>query len=177
MYVHRSGRTARADRSGRSILLCSPDEVAGVTRLIIEVHKADKAPEVMEVDGRLVTSLQGRVNLAHKITDATLAREKTVSKDEWLRTAAEELGVDYDSEEFENQGQRGRRGRGGGTAKKEKDRAAIGKDQISQWRAELDALLRKRINLGVSERYLAGGKVDVDSLLDDKTGRAFLEGR
>lgn len=177
MYVHRSGRTARADTSGRSILLCSPDEVAGVTRLIIEVHKADKAPEIMEVDGRLVSSVTGRVDLAHKITNATLAREKTVSKDGWLRSAAEELGVDYDSEEFENQGQRDRRGRGGGTAKKEKDQAAIGKDKISQWRAQLDVLLKKRINLGVSERYLAGGKVDVDALLDDKTGAAFLQGR
>ncbi|KAK5239265.1 ATP-dependent RNA helicase, partial [Cryomyces antarcticus] len=28
-YVHRSGRTARADASGSSILLCAPEEVAG----------------------------------------------------------------------------------------------------------------------------------------------------
>ncbi|KAK5484066.1 ATP-dependent RNA helicase [Exophiala xenobiotica] len=177
MYVHRSGRTARADTSGRSILLCSPDEVSGVTRLIIEVHKTDKAPEVAEIDGRLTKRLVDRVNLAHRITDATLAKEKTSSKDEWLRSAAEELGVDYDSDEFESQGQRGQRGRGGGNAKKEKERAAVGKDQISQWRAELQSLLDKRINLGVSERYLAGGRVDVDALLDGKVDGTFLEGR
>lgn len=177
MYVHRSGRTARAESSGRSILLCSPDEVAGVTRLIGEVHKTDKAPEVVEVDGRLIKRLSERVNLAQKITDATISKEKTASKDEWLRSAAEELGVDYDSEEFESQGQRGRRGRGGGKAMKEKERATVGKDQISRWRSDLEGLLNTRINLGVSERYLAGGRVDVDALLDGKMDAAFLEGR
>ncbi len=29
MYVHRSGRTARAEKSGSSILLCAPEEVQG----------------------------------------------------------------------------------------------------------------------------------------------------
>ncbi|KAI1628860.1 P-loop containing nucleoside triphosphate hydrolase protein [Exophiala viscosa] len=177
MYVHRSGRTARAESSGRSILLCSPDEVAGVTRLIVEVHKTDKTPEIVQVDGRLMKRLQARVSLAHKITDSTISREKTASKDGWLRSAAEELGVDYDSDEFESQGQRGKRGRGGGKALREKEKAAVAKDQVSQWRSELDGLLDKRINLGVSERYLAGGRVDVDALLDGRIDGAFLEGR
>lgn len=176
-YVHRSGRTARAESSGRSILLCSPDEVAGVRRLIIEVHKTTKAPETVQLDGRLLQNLETRMTLSQKITDATQAKEKTNSKDEWLRSAAEELGVDYDSEEFESQGQQSRRGRGGGRAKKQKEKAATDKDQISQWRSELSGLLQKRINLGISERYLAGGRVDVDALLDGKTDAVFLEAR
>jgi ATP-dependent RNA helicase DDX24/MAK5 len=177
MYVHRSGRTARAHNSGRSILLCSPDEVAGVTRLILEVHKSNKPPEIVDTDRRIVTRLESRLSLAQKITDASLAREKTSSKDEWLRTAAEELGVDYDSEDFENQGQKGRRGRGGGKAQKEKEKGAVTKDQIQQWRSELDGMLNKRVNLGVSERYLAGGSVNVEALLNGKMDGAFLEGR
>ncbi|OQV10913.1 Helicase conserved domain-containing protein [Cladophialophora immunda] len=177
MYVHRSGRTARAETSGQSILLCSPDEVAGVRRLIAEVHKGGEAPETVQLEGRLMQSLDPHVSLAQKITEATQAKEKTSSKEDWLRSAAEELGVDYDSEEFESQGQRGKRGRGGGRAKKEKDHAAISKDQLSQWRSELDALLKKRINLGVSERYLAGGRIDVEALLQGRMDGAFLEGR
>jgi ATP-dependent RNA helicase DDX24/MAK5 len=177
MYVHRSGRTARAENSGRSILLCSPDEVAGVARLVVEVHKASKPPEVRDVDGRLVKRLEQRVTLAQKITDANLAREKSASKDGWLKSAAEELGVDYDSEEFESQAQRGKRGRGGGKATKEKEKASVAKDQVSQWRSELDGLLNKRINMGVSERYLAGGQVDVEALLNGNMHGAFLEGR
>ncbi|EXJ89503.1 hypothetical protein A1O3_02570 [Capronia epimyces CBS 606.96] len=177
MYVHRSGRTARAENSGRSILLCSPEEVAGVARLIIEVHKTDKAPAMMEVDGRLLTRLQDRVSLAQKITGATQAKEKAASKDDWLKSAAEELGVDYDSEEFESQGQKYKRGRGGGKAAKDKEKGAVEKEQIVQWRAELASLLGKRINLGVSERYLAGGTVDMEALLDGKLDGAFLESR
>src|SRR6201994_1656303 len=38
MYVHRSGRTARAESRGGSVILCSPEEVTGVRRLIARVH-------------------------------------------------------------------------------------------------------------------------------------------
>ncbi|RVX75606.1 hypothetical protein B0A52_00959 [Exophiala mesophila] len=177
MYVHRSGRTARADQSGRSILICSPDEVVGVTRLVAEVHKSDTAPETMEVNRRVLDRLEQRVVLAQKITETNIAREKTASKDDWLKTAADELGVDYDSDEFESQGHKGRRGRGGGKAKKEKESGAVAKEKVQQWRAELQSLLSKRVNLGVSERYLAGGAVDVEALLNGKMDGAFLEGR
>jgi ATP-dependent RNA helicase DDX24/MAK5 len=177
MYVHRSGRTARAENSGLSILLCSPDEVAGVRKLIIDVHKTDEPPETVQPEGRMVQQLEPRVVLAQKITHATQAKEKTASKDGWLRTAAEELGVDYDSEEFESQGQRGKRGRGGGRARKELDNAATSKEQVSQWRVELDVLLSKRINLGVSERYIASGRVDVEALLEGKLEGSFLGSR
>ena len=34
MYVHRSGRTARAEASGTSILMCAPEEVVGMRRLV-----------------------------------------------------------------------------------------------------------------------------------------------
>ena len=151
--------------------------MVGVTRLIAEVHKSDKAPEMLDFDRRILGRLEPRVTLAQKITDTNLAREKTASKDEWLKTAAEELGVDYDSEEFENLGQKGRRGRGGGKAKKEKESSAVTKDKVQQWRSELDSLLSKRVNLGVSERYLAGGAVDVEALLNGQMNGAFLEGR
>ena len=178
MYVHRSGRTARAENSGTSILLCSPDEVTGVRRLIIEVHKTNTPPNTIRLEGKLVQQLEPRVTLAQKITHSTQAKEKTSSRDGWLRTAAEELGVDYDSEEFEIQGQRGKRGRGGGRAKKEAGDAATSKDQISQWRGELEGLLAKRINLGVSERYIAGGRVDVEALLAGGQGiGVFLASR
>ncbi|KIW95978.1 uncharacterized protein Z519_03044 [Cladophialophora bantiana CBS 173.52] len=176
MYVHRSGRTARAEMPGQSILLCSPDEVAGVRRLIAEVHKSDEAPETIPLEGRLMQKLESHLSLAQKITEATQAKEKTASKEDWLRSAAEELGVDYDSEEFESQSQRGKRGRGGGRVKKEKNNAAISKDQLSRWRSQLDEMLKKRINLGVSERYLAGGRVDVEALLEGRMDGAFLEG-
>ena len=176
MYVHRSGRTARAEHSGKSVLLCSPDEVVSVTRLVAKIHKS-RAPETVHMDHRMITRLTPRINLSQKITDSTIAKEKLGSQDEWLRTAANELGVDYDSEEFEKEGKRGKRGRGGGNAEKQKEKGGVSKAEIASWKAQLKDQLGKKVNLGVSERYLAGGKVDVDALLAGSADSNFLDGR
>ncbi|TQS31649.1 hypothetical protein Golomagni_08060, partial [Golovinomyces magnicellulatus] len=37
-YIHRSGRTARGDRTGVSVMLCAPDEVLPTRRLAGKVH-------------------------------------------------------------------------------------------------------------------------------------------
>jgi ATP-dependent RNA helicase DDX24/MAK5 len=177
MYVHRSGRTARAEASGRSILLCSPEEVVPVTRLIAKVHSTGKVPPVTDVDKDINKRLRRRVELAQKIVETEQAREKVNSKDDWLKKAADELGVEYDSEEFEEEGRRHQRGRGGGKTKALKEKAEKGKEAVAKWKAELRELLAKRVNMGVSERYLAGGKVDVDAILDGRNDETFLEPR
>ena len=176
MYVHRSGRTARAEHSGRSILLCSPDEVAGVTRLIGKIHSGYHL-ESIQTDRGIVARLGPRLKLAQTITDATLAKEKAGTRDDWLRNAAEELGVDYDSEGFAEEGAKNSRGRGAGKSMKERDeKNSFSKAEIASMRAELKRLLQKRVNLGVSERYLAGGRVDMDALLENKGDKNFLGG-
>ena len=95
------------------------------------------------------------------------------SADDFFKQAAEELGVDYDSEELEKQ-DTGRRGRGGQRKAKERQAREITKAEAGAMRAELKALLKQRINVGVSERYLTSGGVDVDELLrqqeDGKAG-------
>lgn len=235
MYVHRSGRTARADSSGKSVLLCSPEEVVPVSRLIAKVHqqkqeqkqgagdevqkqkhkpnstkvspgrspsengytKSDstesenskksksenettttgRTPDIMYIDSRIITRVRPRLSLAQKITSTTQSIAKTSSSDSWVRKFAEELGQDYDSEEFEEEARRLKRGKGGGREKKRREDASVGKQQIAAWRAELGELLAKRVNLGVSERYLAGGGVNVDKLIDGEGAQGvFLEG-
>lgn len=173
MYIHRSGRTARAENSGRSIMLCSPDEVDGVTRLISQVHLGS-APEIIHIDRQLISRLQPRMKLSQKITEVTVAKEKTNSQDEWLRTAAEELGQEYDSEDFAAELAKSNRGRGGGKRKKQQEAASISKADLAGLRSQLRDLLNKKVNLGISERYLAGGRVDVDAMLDGEGDDAFL---
>ncbi|KAI7969998.1 hypothetical protein EIK77_000394 [Talaromyces pinophilus] len=174
MYVHRSGRTARAGASGKSVLICAPDEVVGVARLVAKVHaqaesgaSARRNPlESLELDRRVISRVKPRMTLAKKITESNLAKEKISSEDNWLRNAAEELGVDYDSEEFGKQGGKAKgRGRGGGRSQKEKEASSITKGELAGLRAELKQLLSKRINIGISERYITAGRVDVESLL------------
>jgi len=178
-YIHRSGRTARVQSAGESILLCSPDEVAGVTKLVAQVHSASRGDylEPIHVERQLVARLLPRLTLSQKITGATMAKEKIGSQDDWLRTAAEELGTDFDSDEFAAEGARNSRGRGSTKRQQQKSAGAVSKAEVSNWRSQLKDLLGKHINLGVSERYLAGGGVDVDALLDAQEKSRLLSSR
>ena len=176
MYVHRSGRTARAQQSGSSILLCAPDEVAGVQRLISKVHafagsRHDRSSSKtrhyipsLDLDRRVISRLKPRVTLSKRIADSELAKEKHSHEDSWLRTAAEDLGVDYDSDEFEA-AEGTRKGRGTGKKRAAHEARSLTKAELRSLKAELKDLLAQRINTGVSERYLNSGLVDMDKLL------------
>lgn len=179
MYVHRSGRTARAEASGLSILLCAPEEVVGTRRLVAKVHaqnavsgggsKSKYYIRSLDIDRKVVSRLKSRVTLAKKIADSNLAKEKKGHDDDWVKTAAEELGVDYDSEEFEAAGGR-RKGRGTGRKLKERAARSLTKGEVGALRGELKGLLAQRVNVGVSERYLTGGTVDINELLRGAKG-------
>lgn len=182
-YVHRSGRTARADASGSSILICAPEEVGGVRRLIAKVHaRADQAPKskktayfirTLDIDRRIVARLKPRATISKKLADTVIAKEKAHSENSVMRQAAEDLGVDYDSDEFEQEA-RGKKGRGTGRKKKEKEASQMTKGEQQALRAELKGLLSQRINTGVSARYLTSGGVDVDALLAGEGNMQFL---
>jgi ATP-dependent RNA helicase DDX24/MAK5 len=179
MYVHRSGRTARAEATGSSILLCAPEEVVGMRRLVAKVHaqnavagagkKSKYYMRSLDLDRKVVARLKPRADLAKKLADSALAKEKKGHDDDWIRTAAEELGVDYDSEEFQTAGGE-RKGRGTGRKLKEKESRALSKADLSAMRGELNSLLAQRVNVGVSERYLTSGTVDINALLKGAKG-------
>ena len=180
MYVHRSGRTARATATGSSILLCAPDEVAGLRRLVAKVHAAGGsgggssggnrlAMRSVDVDRRVAARLRPRVVLAKTIADAGLAREKHGHEDAWLRAAAADLGVDYSSDDFA--GAAGsQKGRGGGRLKAAREARGRSRAELAELRRQLKALLGQRVNVGVSERYLTAGGLDVDRLLRERAG-------
>jgi len=179
MYVHRSGRTARADASGTSILICAPEEVVGMRRLVAKVHaqnaiagggnKSKYYMRSLDMDRKVVARLKPRLTLAKKIADSTLAKEKKGHDDDWVKNAAEELGVDYDSEEFEAAGG-GRKGRGTGRKLKEKEARELSKGELGALKGELKSLLAQRVNVGVSERYLTAGNVNINELLKGAKG-------
>ncbi len=181
-YVHRSGRTARAASSGTSILLCGPKEAIPTQRLIAKVHAAAAAANgttsrsklaaagvgvhTIDIDRRLVAHLRPRVVLAKKISETTIAKERGAREDDWMRNAAEELGVEYDEEELEKAGSW--KGRGSGKKLLERQAREVSKGEMQQWRWELKELLGRRVNTGVSEKYLGG--LDVDGLLRGARG-------
>jgi ATP-dependent RNA helicase DDX24/MAK5 len=188
-YVHRSGRTARAEASGSSILICAPEEVSGVRRLIAKVHarnpdqkqpsskKATKKTaffiRTLDIDRRIVSRLKPRVTLSKTLADAVIAKEKKHSEDDWLRAAADDLGIDFDDEEFQKEAP-GRHGRGTGRKKKEEVARGMSKGEMQGLRAELRGMLSERINVGVSEKYLTSGGIDVEKLLAGEGNLEFL---
>lgn len=177
MYVHRSGRTARAEKKGSSIIICAPEEVMSVRRLISKVHSS-RAPaagakrfiQSLDIDRRVVARLKPRAIIAKKIADVAIAKEKGNVTDQVFLEAAADLGIDYDSEEFEAGGGGGRQGRGNQRKKQERKDKAVSKAQMGAWKAELRALLKERVNVGVSERYITGSTVDIDALLRGEEG-------
>ncbi|KAH8888565.1 DEAD-domain-containing protein [Thozetella sp. PMI_491] len=174
-YVHRSGRTARAETSGVSILLCAPEEVVPTRRLLAKVHTQaakGKIPKdgyfirTIDIDRKIVSRLRERVVLSKKISDSLLAKERGNKEEEWMKKAAEDLGVDYDSEELEKAGMWA--GRGADRKKKEKEAMNVTKAELGAFRAELKQLLAKPVNVGVSEKYLS--HLDVNALLQGAKG-------
>ena len=151
-------------------------------RLVAKVHTSPDRDEgkragysirSLDLDRRIMSRLKPRATLAKKIADTALAQTKGKKEDDLFRTAAEDLGVEYDSDE---QPSKGRQGRGVGRKRKEKEAREMSKSELGAMKAELRALLKQRINVGVSERYLTSGGVDVDELLKQKDvdGRQFL---
>lgn len=177
MYVHRSGRTARASAIGSSILMCAPEEVVGTRRLVAKVHAQNAANGTgpkskyymrsLDIDRKVVARLKPRVTLAKKISDSAIAKEKKGHDDDWVKKAAEELGVDYDSDELEA---RDKKGRGTGRKRTEMEARAMSKGDVAAMRAELKELLSQRVNVGTSERYLTSGTVDINALLKGVQG-------
>lgn len=148
-------------------------------RLIAKVHARNASAhdsdstkffmQTLDLDIRVVSRLKPRVVLSKKISDAALAKEKKGHEDNWLKTAAEDLGVDYDSEEFAA-GEASKKGRGQGRKKKEKEARGLTKGELGALKGELKGLLGQRVNVGVSERYLSAGGVDVEELLNGDRG-------
>lgn len=127
----------------------------------------------LNLDHRLTARLKPRVELSKKISDAALATEKTHHEENWLKSAAEDLGVEYDSEEFAA-GEGSKKGRGQGRKRKEKEAVGLGKEVVGKWRRVLRGLLAVRVNVGVSERYLTAGGLDVGELLEGEEKGIFL---
>lgn len=180
-YVHRSGRTARKGLPGASVLICSPEEVQGMRRLVAKVHATAATTEsnksqgirTLELDRRIVGRLKPRTVLAKQIADAGMAKEKKGHEDKWLRDAAEELGVDYNSEEFEKEAA-GMKGKGHGRKMKEEKARGLSKGEVGGMKEELRAMLARRVNVGVSERYLSAWGLDVEELLEGGGRGEFL---
>ena len=178
MYVHRSGRTARASAHGASILMSGANEAAGVRRLVAQVHQdqyqanGKRHLQVLNIEDRILGQLRPRAHYAKQIADAEQAKEKASSTDRLMQQAADDLGVDLYGELEDFKDGRGKSGRGKKRKEKEAEARSISKAELKRMKLALKELLSQKINTGVSLRYPANGLIDMKALIaeQDRTG-------
>ncbi|KAL4459000.1 hypothetical protein ABPG75_013865 [Micractinium tetrahymenae] len=155
VYVHRSGRTARADAEGISIALVTPKENARFLALL-KAMKREEPPE-FPLDTSLLPAVHKRVRLAVRLDELERRQSKSKAEKSWRRQHAEQLGIELsdDSEddgEVEGRwlGKKAQRDRGG---KREPEDA----ETAAELRAELAALLAEPLQPSFSRKWFTGG--------------------
>ncbi|XP_012252477.2 ATP-dependent RNA helicase DDX24 [Athalia rosae] len=99
-YVHRSGRTARAQKEGITILLMEPSEMQYYTRLCKTLGKTQDIPTFPVVD-RLLIAVKERVNLSREIDRLELMCRRDNAQKGWLHKAVEDMDLVLDEDQLE----------------------------------------------------------------------------
>ncbi|XP_043277004.1 ATP-dependent RNA helicase DDX24 isoform X2 [Venturia canescens] len=141
-YVHRSGRTARAQKEGITVLLMEPSEMQYYTTLCKTLGRTQDIPTFPVVD-RLLVAVKERVNLAREIDKLELRCRRDNVQKGWLKKAAEEMDLILDEDQVE-------------TTMEDKDSADL-RRQLKGKKAQLSKLMsRPLFPKGFSGKYLDG---------------------
>ncbi|ORY38134.1 DEAD-domain-containing protein [Rhizoclosmatium globosum] len=152
LYVHRSGRTARAMKEGMSVALVGPAEVGVYKKICHALGKEDGIVE-FPMDRGILALIKSRLALAKKIEAAEHKTDKAKHDKDWMKKAAEECDIILDdSDEDEEVAHRKKKiTREGVTPKKSGTNEA---DLVSM-KAKLAEMLAKPIlPMGVSAAYV-----------------------
>uniref|UniRef100_A0A336M2Q6 ATP-dependent RNA helicase n=1 Tax=Culicoides sonorensis TaxID=179676 RepID=A0A336M2Q6_CULSO len=95
-YVHRSGRTARANNEGLAVLIMDPSEVKYYTKLYQDLGRTEDLPLYPTVS-KFVSIARERVVLAREVEKIDLKLRRNANEDNWLETAAKEAELGSDS--------------------------------------------------------------------------------
>ncbi|KAF9300799.1 ATP-dependent RNA helicase [Mortierella antarctica] len=154
IYVHRSGRTARADNEGISLLICGPDEVQLYRKMCVTLKKDQNGgiPE-FPIDRGVINEMKKRVALAKKIDEQEHRVQKAAHQDDWMVKSAAAMDIILD-EDVLNAGPKSK--------DKDEDNSAMTgrKNKIKGMRAELKAMLQTRMMpQGASAKYITSGAI------------------
>jgi ATP-dependent RNA helicase DDX24/MAK5 len=139
-YVHRSGRTARANREGVSVMLVAPEDNNQYRKLCHALGKQDGLPD-FPVDRGIADRLKQRLQIAKEIDDLEHKNKKQKNEKDWFKKAAEEADI-YMSDEDASDGELAY------SNKKENQK-------IQQLKAKLEDMLSKPIlPKGQSAKYV-----------------------
>eukprot|EP01125_Pyxidicula_operculata_P014220 TRINITY_DN4735_c0_g4_i1.p1 TRINITY_DN4735_c0_g4~~TRINITY_DN4735_c0_g4_i1.p1 ORF type:complete len:831 (-),score=291.76 TRINITY_DN4735_c0_g4_i1:171-2663(-) len=99
-YVHRSGRTARAQNTGLSVMLVSPPEHKAFKRILFVLNKNEDGADIdnFPVDMRYFPQITKRVKAAVNLEKEMKVQKRSSQTTNWYVKAAEELDIDLDDE-------------------------------------------------------------------------------
>ncbi|XP_062974073.1 ATP-dependent RNA helicase DDX24 [Elgaria multicarinata webbii] len=99
IYVHRSGRTARAANEGLSLLLIGPSDMVNFKRIYKTLEKNEELP-FFPVETKCMAAIKERVNLARQIEKVEYFNSRAKHHNSWLQQAAEALELDLDDDDL-----------------------------------------------------------------------------
>lgn len=160
IYIHRSGRTARAGKEGVSVMFCSPQEASGPLKKLRRLMQTSSEPKkfnanadvkLLPIDHDIVSQLKERVQLASKLGNASISSTATRKESSWLKQAADDLGIDNlsDLDEFEDDVIKKQR--------KRQEKNMLLKQEQKQLRFELRNLLSVPLRKNHRRSYLTAG--------------------
>ncbi|KAI5954160.1 MAK5 [Candida margitis] len=160
VYIHRSGRTARAGREGVSVMFCSPQEASGPLRKLRKIVASNASNKrlgahndvkLLPIEMDLVAQLRPRIELASKLADARISSTATRKEDSWVKQAAEDLGVEdlHDLDDFEDDIIKKQR--------KRQEGKKLTKNEQNKYKYELKELLARPIRKNNRRSYLTSG--------------------
>ncbi|KAH6581009.1 hypothetical protein BASA61_009270 [Batrachochytrium salamandrivorans] len=112
IYVHRSGRTARANSEGVSVSLVCPEELTTYKKICHTLHK-DNGLTDFPVDISTLSKIKQRIQLAREIDTLQHKEKKVRNEREWFRKAAEEADILMSDDEEEMSSKKQHRSKGG----------------------------------------------------------------
>lgn len=129
---------------------------------------------LLPIETDILSQLRERSRLAGELADHEIASNSLRKDDNWLKKAADELGIDVDSDEddisksnsdtflLKN--------------KNKKMQKTINKDKVKAMRATLNELLSVPIRKDRRQKYLTGGLVNLADNLVKKRGHNSIIG-
>lgn len=139
LYIHRSGRTARASREGLSVVLVGPEEL-GSYKKIMKTLNGGNDLDSFPVDITYMSSIRKRISLAKQIDKDEHKFKRKKSSNDWILASAKAMDIEVDEDLLEDLG---------GVREKQ---ARQGK--LKQMKAELSGLLKTPlIPVGFSGKY------------------------
>eukprot|EP00047_Mylnosiga_fluctuans_P002042 m.222913 g.222913 ORF g.222913 m.222913 type:complete len:778 (-) comp10849_c0_seq1:784-3117(-) len=100
IYIHRSGRTARAQSEGLSFALVCPEEMSNYTKITKELSKA---VPVFPVELKYLPEIKRRLAAAVALDKAMHSKKMKHHKNDWLRRNAEAMDMELDEDLLEDE--------------------------------------------------------------------------